>query len=126
MSAVNRPVHGQDARSRMSETLIQSGHAVDGWAAAIAAPALVPVDQLGIAMVIEKYPPFVGGAERQAQMLAGFVSSRVDTCDVLTAQRSSQVPADAPPPRRLGTARRGKSRHAINFASALSYFLARG
>jgi glycosyltransferase involved in cell wall biosynthesis len=113
MGAVNGGARDSDAKYDVRETFT-------------AARTLVSVDQLAVAMVIEKYPPFVGGAERQAQMLAGFVSARVDRCDVFTAQPPDPSPGAVDSPRRLGTTRREGPRHAVNFASALSHFLARG
>ena len=51
-----------------------------------AVPANAAHRDRAVAFVIDKYAPFIGGAERQAQLLAGLLSSRLARCDVFTAQ----------------------------------------
>ncbi len=79
-----------------------------------------------IAFVIDKYPPFIGGAEYQAQLLAGLLSARLGRCHVFTAQREAR--SDTPTVRlhRLGTSRPHRLRHLVNFATAFGEFLIHG
>lgn len=96
-----------------------------GPAGMTASRALPDPGRLAVAMVIEKYPPFIGGAERQARLLAGWLSPHLDRCHVVTAQSGAESDAAAPV-RRLGTSRGDGARHAINFAAAFRHFLTHG
>jgi glycosyltransferase involved in cell wall biosynthesis len=79
-----------------------------------------------VAFVIDKYAPFVGGAERQAALLAGLLASRIGRCDVFTAQSGMSPDGTAVVVRRLGTSRLRRLRHGINFLAAFRAFLAHG
>ena len=79
-----------------------------------------------LALVIEKYPPFIGGAERQAELLARLLSGRLGSCDVFTAQRGARSAPGAARLHGLGTARRIALRHPLNLAAGLLAFARRG
>jgi len=76
-----------------------------------------------VAFVIDKYPPFIGGAEHQAELLARLLSARLERCDVFTAQADATSDTPAVAIRRLGTSRPWPGRHAVNFVLAFRSLL---
>lgn len=76
--------------------------------------------------MIDKYPPFIGGAELQAQSLAGLLLARLWCCDVFTAQSDARSDAAEVKLHRLGTSRRTRWRHPINFLAGFWEFLIHG
>jgi glycosyltransferase involved in cell wall biosynthesis len=81
---------------------------------------------VSVAFVIDKYPPFVGGAEYQAQRLARFVSARLGLSRVLTAQDDARSDTPAVSLHRIGTSRQHSLRHLLNFAAAFGELLVHG
>lgn len=82
-------------------------------------------DRPSVAFVIDKYLPFIGGAERQAQLLARLMSDRLDHCAIFTAQPGAESDAPGVSLHRLGIARPHRLRHLVNFAVGLSAFARR-
>lgn len=76
--------------------------------------------------MIDKYLPFIGGAELQAQLLAGLLSARLWCCDVFTAQSDARSDAAETGLHRLGTSRRTCWRNPINFLAGFLEFLIHG
>ena len=80
-----------------------------------------------LAIAIQRYGPVIGGAERQAALLAEVASRRLERCDVVT----TKVRGDLPTRCRQGDVtilRLPTIRHArlwvwANFAVSLAYFL---
>jgi len=81
---------------------------------------------VSVAFVIDKYPPFIGGAEYQAQLLARLMAVRLGRSHVFTAQREARSDAPAVSLHRLGTSRQHSLRHPMNFAVAFGKFLTHG
>ena len=79
-----------------------------------------------VAFVIEKYLPFIGGAERQAALLAELLGPRLGRCDVFTAQPDARSDAAAVTLHRLGTVRHVSWRHPSNFLAAFRRLLTDG
>jgi glycosyltransferase involved in cell wall biosynthesis len=75
-----------------------------------------------VAFVIDKYLPFVGGAERQAQLLARLISDRLGHCGIFTAQPGAESDASDVSVHSLGVSRPRRIRHAINFAAGFREF----
>ena len=78
-----------------------------------------------VAFVIDKYLPFIGGAERQAQLLARLISDRRGHCEVFTAQPGAESDASGVSVHSLGLSHPRPMRHAINFAAGLREFARR-
>jgi len=72
----------------------------------------------------------MGGAERQADLLARLVSKRLQSCEVITTRFRRDLPsrneADGVQIRRLGTWGRGRVRLATNLGVSFLYFLLYG
>jgi len=81
---------------------------------------------VSVAFVIDKYPPFIGGAEYQAQLLARLMSARLGRSHVFTAQREARSDAPAVSLHRLGTSGQHSLRHPMNFVAAFGKFLTHG
>ncbi len=79
------------------------------------------------AFVIWRYPPVVGGTQRQARYLAHLISERLGACDVVTSRVERHLPArdrdGNVSVRRLPTGLRGDFRHMVNAIMAFFYFL---
>lgn len=75
--------------------------------------------------MIDKYLPFIGGAERQAQLLARLVSDRLGRCEVFTAQADAESEASGVSVHSLGLSRPRRIRHLINFAAGFREFARR-
>jgi len=80
---------------------------------------------VSVAFVIDKYPPFIGGSEYQARLLARLIATRLGPSHVFTAQSDACSDAPALILHRLG-ASRGRPRHPLNFAAAFAELLTRG
>lgn len=76
--------------------------------------------------MIDKYPPFIGGAERQAQLLARLLSARLGRCDVFTAQPGARSDTTEVRLHGLGTSRPSRLRHPINFLASFGELLVHG
>jgi len=81
---------------------------------------------MNVAFAIDKYPPFIGGAEYQAQLLARLVAARLGHCRVFTAQCDAHSDTPAISLKRLGTSRQDSLRHLMNFAAAFGELLVHG
>jgi len=81
---------------------------------------------VSVAFVIDKYPPFIGGAEYQAQLLARLMSARLGHAHVFTAQPDARSDTRAVSLHRLGSSRPGSLRHLMNFAAAFRELLVHG
>lgn len=81
--------------------------------------------RLRVAFVIDKYLPFIGGAERQAQLLAQLVSDRLGHCEVFTAQPDAESEASDVSVHPLGISRPHRLRHPMNFAKGFREFARR-
>ena len=75
--------------------------------------------------MIRKYPPFIGGAERQASLLAELLHPHLARCDVFTSQPGSRQPGPLSV-RALGTHRGKRWNHLVGFAAGFLYFLVHG
>lgn len=82
-------------------------------------------DRPSVAFVIDKYLPFIGGAERQAQLLARLMSDRLGHCAVFTAQPDAESDAPGVSVHPLGLARPLRLRHLVNFAAGFRAFARR-
>jgi glycosyltransferase involved in cell wall biosynthesis len=76
-----------------------------------------------VAFAIDKYPPFVGGAEYQAELLAGLLAAQHWASHVYTAQRDARADTPGVSVHRIGTSRPHRLRHPANFAAALRTML---
>jgi glycosyltransferase involved in cell wall biosynthesis len=81
---------------------------------------------LSVAFVIDKYPPFIGGAEFQAELLARLVAARLGPSHVFTTQPDAVSDGTAVVLHRLGTARPHRLRHPSNFGAAVGALLIHG
>jgi glycosyltransferase involved in cell wall biosynthesis len=81
--------------------------------------------RLRVAFVIDKYPPFIGGAERQAQLLAQLVSQRLGHCDVFTAQPDAESDPSGVSVHPLGDSRPHRRRHLVSFTKSFREFARR-
>lgn len=89
-------------------------------------PSVADRRAVSVAFVIDKYPPFIGGAEYQAQHLARLVSARLGPSHVFTAQCDAHSDTPAVNLHRLGTSRQHSLRHLMNFAAAFGELLVHG
>ena len=89
-------------------------------------PSVADRRPVSVAFVIEKYPPFIGGAEYQAQLLARLVSARLGHNHVFTAQSDAHSDTPAVSLHRLGTSRQHSLRHLMNFVAAFGELLIHG
>ena len=76
--------------------------------------------------MIDKFPPFIGGAELQARLLARLLSAQIGPTHVYTSQPDARSEAPSIVVHRLGGSRRHALRHPGNFAAAFGHFLAMG
>ena len=81
--------------------------------------------RFSVAFVIDKYLPFIGGAERQAQLLARLVSDRLGHCEVFTAQPDAESEASGVSVRSLGASGTHRLHHLVNFAKGFREFARR-
>ena len=85
---------------------------------------------MSLAIAIQHYPPFIAGAERQAEFLARSMSRVLGSCDVVTTKFHRGLPArsDAVGARilRLPTTRVSGLRLVVNSLIAFIYFLCFG
>jgi glycosyltransferase involved in cell wall biosynthesis len=85
---------------------------------------------MDIAIVVQHYPPYLAGAELQAQSLARALAAHSGGCDVITTRYISSLPTrsddGAVRIRRLSTLGRANVRSCVNFATGFFYLIARG
>ena len=89
-----------------------------------------PSRQGKVAFAIQHFPPFMGGAERQANLLADLLSMHLGTCEVITTRFRPDLPSEsetgAVQIRRLPTWGRGRLRLVSNLGIAFLFFLLQG
>jgi glycosyltransferase involved in cell wall biosynthesis len=80
-----------------------------------------------VVFAIQHFPPFISGAERQAELLAGLISKQVTSCEVITTRFRADLPLRSETGsvriRRLRTWGSGSVRLAANLAVSFLYFL---
>ena len=80
-----------------------------------------------VAIVIQRYPPYIAGAEVQARLLARELAARLGRCDVVTSRYDAALPRrsheEAVVTRRLRTSRVGLLRKPANFVAAFTHLL---
>jgi len=85
---------------------------------------------MDVAIVVQHYPPYLAGAELQAQVLARVLAAHCGRCDVITTRYESSLPSRSEDGAvrilRLSTLGRGNLRSCVNFVTGFLCLLARG
>ncbi len=83
-----------------------------------------------VALAIQHFPPYPGGAEQQARVLAAHLAARLGQCDVVTSRHAPALPRESRDGGvrvvRLPTFRRGRARLVANAAMACVHFALHG